>query len=90
MIEKAKPHCKQLLFKDHISYEVGGDLSPTIIPNAIPNCEIDILANPTGMDWAKCKQTPFEGQCWQYAYSSMTPEEWGNFIKQRRQGLKGK
>lgn len=89
MIEQSKS-CRCLLRSSHVSNEVGGDVFPTVMRNAIPNCEIDLLEYPTGMDWKKCEQTSVEGPCWQRRYSSMTLEEWNAFVKQRKRELGGK
>lgn len=73
-------HCKFLIPSQHMVDEVGGD-GPTVIPNQF-KCQLKL--EHFGMGWDKCKQTPFEGPCWQYA--NFTIEEWVSWLKEQKLG----
>jgi hypothetical protein len=70
-------YCKFLIPFQHIIDEVGGD-GPTVIPNQF-KCQLGL--SYFGMGWDKCKQTPFDGPCWQYP-GIKTIEEWNTWVSQ--------
>jgi hypothetical protein len=69
-------HCKYLLSTQY-AIDGGTDFMPGQWKCRLNEMEIG------GLD--KCQQTPVEGPC--YQYSSMTPKEWNDYVKQRLQEL---
>lgn len=72
-------HCKYLLPTQH-AIDGGTAFMPGQWKCQLKQMEFG------GLD--KCQQTPVEGSC--YQYSSMTPKEWNDFVKQHKWEVESK
>jgi len=72
--------CKYLARIRYVVDEIGGGITPTVMPEQW-KCKLDL--EHSGMPWDKCRQTSFEGPCWQMASEFKTTQEWDVWVRQR-------